>query len=339
MKQTLYCTIAILIYFVLIIIKRKFFKETDKSGKVVLNIVLEIVMFLAFTIAIAYIAGFRLNMDNKYWSNFLTERGSDVVWTLVAFIVATTFLTIVKTLLVHKRTKIKNLTEEERKILEKRTTTMTKVLISLFTYATYIVLIIVILGIWGVNVMPALAGLGIAGLVIGLGAQKLIGDFVSGIFIVFEHHFDVGDTIEVDDFKGTVIDIGLKTTKIKNWEGKVKIIANSELSSLINFSLDNTTFGINIPVAYSLDPTKVMEKLDEGYKIRFNNRDEVITVPHCSGVNALDDSSVNILVVGTTKSESQYQLIRDIKQATKEICEENNFEIPFQQIVIYQGDK
>lgn len=96
---------------------------------------------------------------------------------------------------------------------------------SLIRYAAYIICVIVILGIWKVNVMPALAGLGIVGLVVGLGAQKLISDFVSGLFVVFEHHFDVGDTIIVGDFKGEVIDIGLKTTKIRDWRGRVKIIA------------------------------------------------------------------------------------------------------------------
>lgn len=338
MKKTIYCIIAIIIYFLLVIIKRNVLKKNQNSKIAVIGIVIEIVLFLIFIIAIAYIAGVRFDFENNSLSIFLSERGSDLVWTIVSIIVATTLLNIIKTLLFQKRRKIKGLSEEEILLFEKRTTTMTKVLMSLASYVVYILLAIIILSIWGVNVIPALAGLGIVGLVVGLGAQKLIGDFVSGIFIVFEHHFDVGDTIEVDDFKGTVIDIGLKTTKIKNWEGKVKIIANSELVSIINYSVYNTTFSLSVSVSYDLDPEEVMCKLNEGFIKRFKDRQEIVAIPCCNGISDLGDSGVNISIVGTTKPNSHNQLLRDIRKAVKEICEENNYEIPFPQIVIYRGD-
>ena len=95
--------------------------------------------------------------------------------------------------------------------------TIDKVIISLTRYVVIIIAVVAILGLLGADVMPALAGLGIAGLVLGLGAQKLITDFISGLFIIIEHHFDVGDIVEFGGFKGEVIDLGLKTTKIRNW--------------------------------------------------------------------------------------------------------------------------
>lgn len=338
MEKTLYCIITIVVYFVLIFIKRKVMNKYHSPVAAFLGVFLEILIFLGFVIILAAISGFRFNYTEEELFKFFEERGSDLVWSIVVVIIASTWLGIAKTLLFRKR-KLAKLPKEEAELIEKRSTTVAKVLMSLNRYLTYIICIIVVLGIWGVNVMPALAGLGIVGLVIGLGAQKLIGDFVSGIFIVFEHHFDVGDIIEVDDFKGEVIDIGLKTTKIKNWEGRVMIMSNSELSVIINDSVFDTTFGINIPVSYDLDPKLVMEKLNQGLEKRFKGQPNIISVPTCAGVNALDSSSVNILILATVKAETQYSIIRQLKQAVKEICEENNFEIPYQQIVLHKGDK
>jgi small conductance mechanosensitive channel len=173
--------------------------------------------------------------------------------------------------------------------------------------------------------------------VVGLGAQKLINDFVAGIFIVFEHHFDVGDTIEVGSFKGEVIDIGLKTTKIKNWKGEVKIIANGELTQLINFSNYDSSFDVLIDIAYKEDATKVMEMFDIELAEKLKDRPEIVKLPQTVGIASLGSSAVTIKIVGSTKSESYYQLTRDILNIIKNLCDKNNIEIPFTQVVVHQG--
>ena len=204
-------------------------------------------------------------------------------------------------------------------------------------YIIFIICVIVVLGIWGVDIMPALAGLGIVGLVVGLGAQKLITDFVAGIFIVFEHHFDVGDTIEVGDFKGEVIDIGLKTTKIRNWKGQVKIIANGELTQLINDSNFDSSFDVLIDIAYQEDATKVMKMFDDELKEKLSGRPEIVKLPQTVGLASLGSSSVQIKIVGSTKAESYYQLSRDILTIIKDLCDKQNIEITFTQVVVHSG--
>ena len=136
---------------------------------------------------------------------------------------------------------------------QRRKKTIAKVSLSISNYLLAIIAVIVILAIWGVNIVPALAGLGIAGLVIGLGAQKFINDLISGFFIIFEHHFDVGDVIEISGFKGEVIDIGLKTTKVKNWKGDIRIMNNGDVTNVINYSKNPSVAIVDFAIAYKED--------------------------------------------------------------------------------------
>ena len=99
-----------------------------------------------------------------------------------------------------------------------------------------IVAIAVILTLWGVNVVSVVAGLGILTLIVGLGCQTLIQDVISGVFIVFDDYFSVGDTVIVDGFRGKVASIGLKSTKIIDASGNIKSIPNSSISTVTNVS-------------------------------------------------------------------------------------------------------
>lgn len=328
MLETVYCALIIIAYFVLTFLYKKLMDKHDSPAMSTLKIFIEIVLFLAFLVGIAFVTGFDFSQIFGNFDSFVEKQSSNIIWSLVAIILATTFLGIIKALLFRKTKNSNNV---------KRQNTIAKILISLSKYIIFIICIIVVLGIWGVDIMPALAGLGIVGLVVGLGAQKLITDFVAGIFIVFEHHFDVGDTIEVGSFKGEVIDIGLKTTKIRNWKGQVKIIANGELTQLINDSNFDSSFDVLIDIAYKEDATKVMKMFDEELKEKLAGRPEIVKLPQTVGVSSLSSSSVQIKIVGSTKSESYYQLSRDILTIIKDLCDKENIEIPFTQVVVHQG--
>lgn len=218
--------------------------------------------------------------------------------------------------------------------LQKRKKTIAKVVLSIIRYLVYIVSILIVLALWGVNVVPALAGLGMAGLVIGLGAQKFINDLISGFFIIFEHHFDVGDVIEVGGFKGEVTDIGLKTTKIRNWRGEVKIIANGDVDRVSNFSRNPSIGIVEFGIAYKEDVAKTTElltielpKLKELYP-------DILEDPKVVGVIDLANSSVNLRVIVKTVMEKHYAIERALRQRIKEILDANGIEIPFPQVVV-----
>lgn len=331
LKTTIYCALIILAYFLLLWLKKKCLEDRNQKIFSILNMILNIFIFIAFLLGLAFATGFDFSTLNVNFVTLLEEQGYRLIWTILVVIIGSTLYNIIRVFVYNN--KVRKFADE------KRHQTMAKVTMSMTKYCIYIVCFIAILKIWGVDIMPALAGLGIAGLVVGLGAQKLITDFVSGVFIVFEHHFDVGDIIEVGDFKGEVIDIGLKTTKIRNWKGQVKIIANGELNNIINDSTHNTVFDLVITVAYKENLEEVMKILDVELAKRFAGREEVIIPPQTNGVQELGASGIGIRIVGTTRPESYYQLSRDIRLAVKEVCEQNQIEIPFNQIVVRQVEK
>lgn len=329
MAETIYCALLIIAYFILTWGYKQLLGEKNSGLMSLVKIFVEIILFFGFILGIALITGFDFSSMGGNITSIIEAQSSHLIWSVVVLILATTLLGIIRAILFRKKNKNNEYI--------KRQNTMAKILMSLSKYVIYIICIIVILGIWGVDIMPALAGLGIVGLVVGLGAQKLITDFVSGIFIVFEHHFDVGDTIEVGSFKGEVIDIGLKTTKIRNWEGRVKVIANGELTELINDTNFNTSFAVEVEIAYKEDANKVMNLIDEVLVQKLQGRPEIVKMPQTVGIGALRQNGVVIKIVGSTLPESHYQLTRDILSIVKNLCDENNIEIPFSQVVIHQG--
>ncbi|MBR3263972.1 mechanosensitive ion channel family protein [Candidatus Saccharibacteria bacterium] len=121
---------------------------------------------------------------------------------------------------------------------KQRIKTISKMLSSILRYVFLAIILLVILAVLGVNVTSLLAGLGIMTAIIGLAFQDMLKDFIAGIAIIAENQFSVGDTViaQADGFKGTVTDIGLKTTEITNDKGEVKIISNRNVDGLINCS-------------------------------------------------------------------------------------------------------
>lgn len=221
--------------------------------------------------------------------------------------------------------------------MQRRRQTITKVTQSVINYAMGIISIIIILAIWGVNVLPALAGLGIVGLIVGLGAQKFIQDLISGFFIIFEHHFDVGDVIEVDEFKGTVVDIGLKTTKVRNWKGDVKILNNSEVSNLINFSKNPSVAAVLFSIDYKEDVNKVTELLNTNLvEVRKKNKKVVLENPTVTGIMSFGTSGIELRVTCKTLNEQHYGIERELRAAIKEILDANNVRFALPQVVVNQ---
>ncbi|MFW5838786.1 MAG: mechanosensitive ion channel family protein [Bacillota bacterium] len=221
---------------------------------------------------------------------------------------------------------------------DRRKQTITKIILSITKYVIAVIAVLVILAIWGVNVVPALAGLGIAGLIIGLGAQSFINDVISGFFIVFEHHFDVGDWVSINGFEGEVIDIGLKTTQVKSFRGEVRIFNNGSVDPVSNFSKSTALAVVDFGIAYDEDVAKTIKILENAFPKLRDEMDALLETPRILGVNDLADSSVNIRVVAEVKSINDHWAVqRKILQHIKEILNENDIEIPFPQLVIHQA--
>lgn len=153
------------------------------------------------------------------------------------------------------------------------------------------------LSILGVDVKALLAAAGVMALIIGFGAESLIADVVTGTFMLFEHQYEVGDIIVVDDFRGTVTQIGIRTTSITDTGGNVKIINNSDIRNLINRSSDSSFAVCDIGIPYQGFLLRAEEKLAQVLPALYKERSELFQdVPRYLGVQAMDNANDAVIL-------------------------------------------
>ena len=166
----------------------------------------------------------------------------------------------------------------------------------------------------------------------------MVGDVINGVFIVFENYYDIDDIIEVNGFKGKVIDISLRSTKLINWKNEVRVIANSEILEVTNYSLNPTVGVLRINVSYKENLDKVLRLLRNNLLNIKKEYHQVIEGPNVLGVTNLGESGIEILITVKTETEKHYEVLRALQKYIKELFDENGITIPFNQIVVHNGD-
>ena len=220
-----------------------------------------------------------------------------------------------------------------------RTQTVVNLVSGLLKYVAVIVAVVWGLSILGVNATAVLAGVGIVGLILGFGAQSLIEDIITGAFIIFENQYSVGDIIILDDFRGTVRSIGVRTTVIEDAGGNLKVVNNSDIRNFQNRSRNNSVALVLVAVSYGTDLRKLERLLQEKLPtLKEEHPDLYLNAPRYLGVDELADSGVNLkFAVDVTEANvfaGQRMLARDLKI----LFDDNGVEIPFPQVVVHKGD-
>ncbi|PGZ96615.1 mechanosensitive ion channel protein MscS [Bacillus pseudomycoides] len=120
---------------------------------------------------------------------------------------------------------------------ERREATLTKLCQNIVHYVVYFMVVVTVLDTVGVDIKALLAGVSVAGLAIGFGAQNLVKDVVTGFFIIFEDQFSVGDKVKINDIDGTIEEVGIRTTRLVAKKGEIYFISNSSITKVVNYSL------------------------------------------------------------------------------------------------------
>jgi len=183
--------------------------------------------------------------------------------------------------------------------------TIIKLLQSIAKYAIWIIVIIGILGSFGINTNALLASAGLVGIAIGFGAQNLFKDIIAGVSFIIEDQMNVGDLVEINGFKGVVQEIGLKTIKLKNWLGEVKFISNGSVTEIVNYSLENPTVYLDIPVSQGEDIEKVITILNEYAPQLKSEIKEIIGEVKILGVEEFSTTTITIRLTTKTKKGTQ----------------------------------
>ena len=173
-------------------------------------------------------------------------------------------------------------------LLGTRSETVAHLLLSFIRYGGTLAALFYCLYLLGVDAQGLLASASILSLIIGLGAQSLIKDIIAGIFIVFEGEFRVGDIITIDNYRGTVMDIGLRTTKILGVDGNVKIFNNSEISGVLNMTKETSVAACNISIEYGQDLDYVEAVLKRDLPELKEKNPAILEEPAYLGVSELE---------------------------------------------------
>ena len=218
---------------------------------------------------------------------------------------------------------------------KKKQETLISVINNIIKYFIMIIALLMILDVFGIDTKTLVTSLGVVGLVAGLAVQDLLKDIISGMSIIFENQFYVGDTVEINEFKGEVIHLGLKTTKLKSYTGEVKIISNRNITEVINYNLANSLAIADFQISYESDTQKaekVLTNLCEKLTKELNNiKGEVSLL----GVTKLDSSGVEYRITVETLPLKQYEVSRTILKAVKIELEKNKINIPYPQVVVH----
>lgn len=214
--------------------------------------------------------------------------------------------------------------------------TMNALIKSVFRYFIFFIFVIMVLRELNIDYTPILASAGILGLAVGFGAQNLIADIISGFFFIIEGQMSVVDYITAGTYTGIVEEIGLRTTRLRDFSGEQHIIPNGKIEVVTNHTTGNMRALVDVDVDYGEDlerVEKVLIQLGEELSQRFS---EIKQGPLVLGVVDLADSGITLRMVAYTEPMEQWKIEREMRKAIKERFDQENIEIPFPRRVIYQ---
>lgn len=233
---------------------------------------------------------------------------------------------------------VKNQIESNHKFSmdEKKAKTIGILLKSLVKYSVYFLGITSMLSIVFGAISWAFASVG--GVAVGLGAQSFIKDMINGIFILFEEQYSVGDYVTIDNSKGIVKAIGLRTTELRDFNGDIYIIPNGSIQVIVNHSKGDMRVLVDIGIAYEADIELAISVINEVCS-QYNQENPNITTPiEVLGVTALNDSNVNIRVIGETKPMKQWEAERELMKRIKLEFDKRGIEIPYNKVQVINNN-
>lgn len=223
-----------------------------------------------------------------------------------------------------------------QKVDPRRSKTLCSLINNVLKYLILIFCSLAVLEVYSISTKGIITSLGVVGIIAGLALQDTLKDLLAGFSIIFENEYAVGDTVTINDFKGKVVSLGLKTTKIQSITGEILCISNSNITQVINHSLDDNYNFIDIPVSYNSDIDKVEKIINKVINNSLTNDSDLLEA-ELLGIEEFDSSSINFRIRIKTKPLKQYEIRRKILKVIKIEFDKNNIVIPYNQVVVHNA--
>ncbi|MGE5348122.1 MAG: mechanosensitive ion channel family protein, partial [Actinomycetota bacterium] len=218
-------------------------------------------------------------------------------------------------------------------------------LISIFSRALNILILVIaimmVLGEAGVEVGPLIAGAGIVGLAVGFGGQYLIRDIITGLFLMLENQYRIGDVVTIEGFSGAVQDISLRKTTLRDLNGTVHHIPHGSITKVSNQSKDFARVNLDMGVGYKTDIRLLETVINKtGIELAADPAfsEAIISPPKFIRINEFADSAIIVKILGDTRPLMQWEVAGELRRRLKEAFDREGIEIPFPQRVIHKTD-
>ena len=221
--------------------------------------------------------------------------------------------------------------------LERRMNTVGRLLVRVAGAIVAVIAVLMVLNEFGVDIGPAVAGLGVVGIAVGLGAQTLVKDWLAGIFIVLENQYSQGDVVRIAGVDGVVEDFSLRRTTLRDLDGTVHSVPNGQISVASNLTRLWARVNLDVGVAYDTDidrATAIINAVGEQLQQDPDWSTRLLEAPSVVRVNALADSAVTLKVLGQVRAAEQWAVAGELRKRILAAFAKEGIEIPFPHRVV-----
>ena len=239
------------------------------------------------------------------------------------------------------RLRIPKIREETPDELAVRSGTLARVMVQVFSVILWVIALLMMLSVLGVNITPILAAVGVAALAVGFAAQNIVRDYLHGFFIVMEDWYRVGEVATVAGIGGLVEDVNLRRTVLRDINGTKHYIPNNKVELASNMTRDWSRINLNVSVAYKENLGRVFEVINEVCQELKDDPEwgqDMLTTPSVLRVDNLGDNGVDVKILGDTKPIRQWALMGELRKRLKNRFDQEGIEIPWPHTKVYFGN-
>lgn len=247
---------------------------------------------------------------------------------VVARIGYTVLIYLLRRLLLRKKGKIL--------LDERKANTLFPLLRSIAFYViTFTVIVHILQKVFDFHTETLLASAGVLGVALGFGSQSLVKDIIGGFFILFEDQFAVGEYIKVGEFSGTVEEIGIRATQLRDWGGELHIIPNGSITAVTNYNRGKMRALVDIQVSYEEDLDRVMEIMHKVCaEVQTEYGEKIVEPPTVQGVIQFGERNVVLRAIAYTVANEQWSLERELRRRIHKAFLEEEIRIPLPNVII-----
>ena len=240
-----------------------------------------------------------------------------LVAALIGFLALRTAVEISMRHLLERRGEEANAGAMPRAELERRVRTIGSLVVRVAAAAITIIAVLMALDLFGIDIGPAVAGLGVAGIAVGFGAQTLIRDLLAGIFVVLENQYSAGDVVRIAGVEGVVEDFSLRRTTLRDLDGTVHTVPNGQIIVASNLTRMWARVNLDVDVAYEADlerASAIIDRIGEALRTDQTWGPRLLEAPRVARLEALGDASVKLKVLGQVRPGEQWAVGGELRR-------------------------